>query len=91
MEIEKYNKSLILDGSRYNGRVNIIENPDPDALFKMHERIAFKIRQLVIVVLLPEMIGKIICWLEYSFLQEIYKFFKMVYEQVYMPCLKIKL
>ena len=42
MEIEKYNKTLILDGSRYNGRVNIIENPDPDAVFKMHERIALK-------------------------------------------------
>jgi hypothetical protein len=42
MEIEKYNKTLILDGSRYNGRVNIIENPDPDAVFRMHERIALK-------------------------------------------------
>jgi len=42
MEIEKYNKTLILDGSRYNGRVNIIENPDPNAVFKMQERIALK-------------------------------------------------
>lgn len=42
MELEKYNKSLILDGSRYNGRVNIIENPDPTAVFKMQERIALK-------------------------------------------------
>lgn len=40
MEIEKYNKTII--GSRYNGRVNIIENPDPNAVFKMQERIALK-------------------------------------------------
>ena len=42
MDLANYNKTLILNGSRYNGRVNIIENPDPDAVFKMHERIALK-------------------------------------------------
>lgn len=42
MEIEKYDKTIISNGSRYNGRVNIIENPDPDAVFKMQERIALK-------------------------------------------------
>jgi hypothetical protein len=42
MELDKYNKTLIIDGSRYNGRVNIIENPDPTAVFKMQERIALK-------------------------------------------------
>lgn len=42
MDIENYNKTLIVDGSRYNGRVNIIENPNPTAVFKMQERIALK-------------------------------------------------
>lgn len=40
MELEKYNQQII--GSRYNGRVNIIDNPDPNAGFRMQERIALK-------------------------------------------------
>lgn len=32
----------ILNLDKYNGRVNIIENPDPDVMFKMQERIASK-------------------------------------------------
>jgi hypothetical protein len=35
-------KKMILDMERYNGRVNIISQPDPDAIFKMQERIALK-------------------------------------------------
>jgi len=35
-------KKMILDMQRYNGRVNIISQPDPDAVFKMQERIALK-------------------------------------------------
>jgi len=42
MDLENYNKTLIIDGSRYNGRCNIIENPDPTAVFQMQERIALK-------------------------------------------------
>ena len=42
MDLANYNKTLIIDGSRYNGRCNIIENPDPTAVFKMQERIALK-------------------------------------------------
>jgi len=42
MDIGNYNKTLIVDGSRYNGRVNIIENPNPTAVFNMQERIALK-------------------------------------------------
>jgi hypothetical protein len=40
MELENYNRQIT--GSRYNGRVNIVENPDPDVVFKMQERIALK-------------------------------------------------
>lgn len=40
MELEQYNRQIT--GSRYNGRVNIIENPDPTATFRMQERIALK-------------------------------------------------
>jgi len=40
MELENYNRQIT--GSRYNGRVNIIENPDPNATFRMQERIALK-------------------------------------------------
>ena len=40
MELERYTQQIT--GSRYNGRVNIIENPDPTAVFKMHEKIALK-------------------------------------------------
>jgi len=36
-----YNPS-ILDMGQFNGRVNIIEPPAPDALFKMQERLAVK-------------------------------------------------
>ena len=32
----------ILDADRYNGRVNIISQPDPTATFRMQERIALK-------------------------------------------------
>ena len=35
-------KGMILDMQRYNGRVNIISQPDPDAVFKMQERIGLK-------------------------------------------------
>ena len=40
MELDNYLKQIT--GSRYNGRANIIENPDPTAVFKMQERIALK-------------------------------------------------
>ena len=40
MELEQYNRQIT--ESRYNGRVNIIENPDPTATFRMQERIALK-------------------------------------------------
>ena len=40
MELEQYTRQIT--GSRYNGRVNIIENPDPTATFRMQERIALK-------------------------------------------------
>ena len=36
------NSQKILDMSRYNGRVNIVEPPSPDAVFKMQEKIAIK-------------------------------------------------
>lgn len=42
MDLAKYNKTLIIDGSRYNGRCNIIENSDPTTVFKMQEKIALK-------------------------------------------------
>jgi hypothetical protein len=35
-------KNMILDMERYNGRVNIISQPDPNIMFKMQERIALK-------------------------------------------------
>jgi hypothetical protein len=35
-------KSQILDMQRYNGRVNIISQPDPNVTFKMQERISLK-------------------------------------------------
>jgi hypothetical protein len=40
MELDQYNRQIT--GSRYNGRVNIMENPDPHVVFKMQERIALK-------------------------------------------------
>jgi len=40
MQLNKDNK--ILDMQRYNGRVNIISQPDPSAAFKMQERIALR-------------------------------------------------
>jgi len=43
MDLGNYNKQLIpTETSRYNDRVNIIENPDTTAVFKMQERIALK-------------------------------------------------
>jgi len=35
-------KNMILDMERYNGRVNIISQPDPNAIFRMQERISVK-------------------------------------------------
>ena len=35
-------KKQILDMQKYNGRVNIISQPDPDAVFRMQERIGLK-------------------------------------------------
>lgn len=35
-------KLMILDMERYNGRVNIISQPDPNVMFRMQERIALK-------------------------------------------------
>jgi hypothetical protein len=35
-------KKTILDMERYNGRVNIISQPDPNAVFRMQERISLK-------------------------------------------------
>jgi hypothetical protein len=35
-------KKQILDMQKYNGRVNIISQPDPNAIFKMQERISLK-------------------------------------------------
>lgn len=32
----------ILDADRYNGRINIVSQPDPSAVFRMQERIAIK-------------------------------------------------
>ena len=32
----------IIDMDKYNGRVNIIEQPSPDVQFKMQERLAIK-------------------------------------------------
>jgi hypothetical protein len=40
--VDIYQSNQILDQSTYNGRVNIIEAPSPDAQFKMQERIAVK-------------------------------------------------
>jgi len=40
MDLNKQNK--ILDMQRYNGRVDIISQPDPSTAFKMQERIALK-------------------------------------------------
>ena len=40
MDLHKQNN--ILDMQRYNGRVNIISQPDPTIAFKMQERIALK-------------------------------------------------
>ena len=40
MELNKQN--TILDMQKYNGRVNIISQPDPNVAFKMQERIALK-------------------------------------------------
>jgi hypothetical protein len=38
------NNQKILEAERYNGRVNIVEPPSPDIIFKMQERIALKNR-----------------------------------------------
>ena len=35
-------QKMILDMQKYNGRVNIISQPDPDVIFKMQERIFLK-------------------------------------------------
>lgn len=35
-------KKMILDMQKYNGRVNIISEPDPNAVFRMQEKIALK-------------------------------------------------
>jgi hypothetical protein len=35
-------QKMIIDMERYNGRVNIISQPDPNVVFKMQERIALK-------------------------------------------------
>lgn len=35
-------KKMIIDMQKYNGRVNLISQPDPSAIFKMQERIALK-------------------------------------------------
>lgn len=40
MELANYEKQITT--SRYNGRVNIIDNSDPTVVFKMHEKIALK-------------------------------------------------
>ncbi|MGA1047971.1 MAG: hypothetical protein ACO3UU_08160 [Minisyncoccia bacterium] len=39
-DINKVHK--IIDTDRYNGRINIIEPPSPDVVFKMQEKIALK-------------------------------------------------
>ena len=36
------NNQTILEAERYNGRVNIVEPPSPDIVFKMQEKIALK-------------------------------------------------
>lgn len=41
MDIKNYN-NMILDETKYNGRVNIIDNKDPSIQIKMHEKIALK-------------------------------------------------
>jgi len=38
------NNQRILEAERYNGRVNIVEPPSPDIIFKMQEKIALKNR-----------------------------------------------
>ena len=38
------NNQTILEAERYNGRVNIVEPPSPDIVFKMQEKIALKNR-----------------------------------------------
>jgi hypothetical protein len=35
-------KNMIIDMQRYNGRVNIISQPDPNVMLRMQERIALK-------------------------------------------------
>jgi len=40
MDLANYSKPII--HSKYNGRCNIMEDPDPTAVFKMHEKIALK-------------------------------------------------
>jgi hypothetical protein len=44
MDIQNYNTMILQQtgSGNYNGRVNIIENSDPNAVFKMQERIALK-------------------------------------------------
>ena len=48
MELDNYLKQIT--GSRYNGRANIIENPDPTAVFKMQERIALKNKSICLFI-----------------------------------------
>ena len=42
MDLRNYDRNLIIKKPEYNGRVNIIEQSDPNAVFKMQERIALK-------------------------------------------------
>jgi hypothetical protein len=44
MDIQNYNTMILQQtgSGNYNGRINIIENSDPNAVFKMQERIALK-------------------------------------------------
>ena len=41
MDIHNYS-TMILEPTKYNGRINIIENRDPTVVFKMQERISLK-------------------------------------------------
>jgi len=40
--ITNYSSRILLDTDRYNGRVNIVEQPPTDIMFKMQEKIAIK-------------------------------------------------
>lgn len=39
---DREQQQMIIDMQKYNGRVNIISQPDPNVVFKMQERIALK-------------------------------------------------